>query len=605
MVTFAECDTQKSQINHDAGELRTPSTDKDRLREVQLNRGSSASTEERSGSQSINRSTPLDVRVQDPLDTKRFGKLLTVTVPPGETFAVNYHRATEQGRIDSKAFQLSSGKEYGHSKTAAGELWYERQPDGSTKVTVATYAKHDELRQVGQCSNLVHNEEFKGYVTLTTANGKQTVHVNVGNGHTNDHLQSAVLKAPARSEEVLKKQTPSATVDRQVSASAASVEAIKTSSGVVPLTQPTKSSNLEAEKRDNLAPGVVLPEKNSTFSAKNPAIFQMDENGVLTVYHVQLLNSFRVGEAVRKGTVAGFIPPTTPHELQVHNKLVAKPGPFRGMEVRQDNRPGAPANQFLIWPTGDKASGQYVLSAARVRDETNRVAFTIIHAGVGASKAELPNHTSLDLKTTPASTPSPDGKTEVASNSRVKAAPSDSVNHVYTPSPSDDVVVPDLIEDATISSPSDRVAVPGLIEDATISSPSDRVAVPSLIEDTTISSPSDRIVLPGPIEVELGRGETLCLHYKTFGPDGKERARSLSAHAIRPDTVSTTIPGVGKITRTKDTSGRDVVRIEPMEGFSGEISTRPSTAKEPTTHPFKDYRKGEPTVSSHLVSKER
>jgi hypothetical protein len=200
------------------------------------------------------------------------------------------------------------------------------------------------------------------------------------------------------------------------------------------------------------------------------------------------------------------------------------------MEVRLDNRPGAPANQFLIWHTDDKAVGSYVLTAARLGDETNRVAHTILKPGVDVSPTEPLKQKTSDTEIAQTPPQSPDGKVEVQSLSREEA----------------------------LNQP----------------------------------SPSDRIVLPGPIEVELGKGETLCLHYKTFGPDGKERARSLSAHAIRPDTVSTTIPGVGKITRTKDPSGRDVVRIEPMEGFSGEISTRPSTAKEPTIHPFKDYRRG-------------
>ena len=137
-----------------------------------------------------------------------------------------------------------------------------------------------------------------------------------------------------------------------------------------------------------------------------------------------------VGEALRKGTVAGIVPPTTKNELEVHERIVQQAGPFRGMEVRRDNRPGAPANQFLIWPTGEGASGSYVLSAARIGNETNRVAFTILHSNAGLSNTEVPKQKGAGREILPDLTPSRDSKREPDSTSLAQGSPANQLKQM-------------------------------------------------------------------------------------------------------------------------------------------------------------------------------
>jgi hypothetical protein len=127
---------------------------------------------------------PWGIRASAAQDSQHFNQVVTLSVPSGQTFQLEYHRARSNGCTERGRVSLEGT--FSDLQTSAGKVW--RQPDpnkpGFDTITVATYEQHCERTRCGG----IQREAFRGYLTLKEPCGGPAVHVNINNGHNNDHL---------------------------------------------------------------------------------------------------------------------------------------------------------------------------------------------------------------------------------------------------------------------------------------------------------------------------------------------------------------------------------------------------------------------------------
>lgn len=574
----------------------------------------------------VSQRNPWGIRASAAQESQRFNQVVTLSIPRGQALEMESHRLRGNGRVEHMKHRIQGV--CSDVPTSAGRVW--RQPDpskpGYDTITIATYERHCEATRCGG----IQREAFRGYLTLKQPCGGQSFNVNIHNGHNNNHLTVDTGNPTASfSAEALVTQDPSPPVrpheDLDITPSPsddwraagfesfeAYLDSFKVSKQASPETIPV-TTHREPFR-------VVLKPGETLYVYRDSSL-----EGTLSYDRIKQEQNATIGLNVARARLSNELPDGA-REFEIEPASSRSTQPFQFKILRLGGGPEghgfetlAEARVEIDAPTGrfssssaDASSG--ILSSADTvttgKLETRELSEVVlpeagsyaspskplvIQLGTGALQLLNVYDAGSSNVGTILST-SRDNAWDFAGGSiRIERdrSPNAPQNRLLL-SAGGSVAQPQSFTLSAVSSatlePLGRTTITVGPEVSRTRQPRDDAApsetrYASLQASSTadverapaeesrpVEAAASQLASPEkrePVSFRVPRGESLYLNFEDFRERGGSTRSSYRDWEVQGNTVSTTVPGVGRISRKRGPDGDDIVTVVLEEGYNG------------------------------------